>query len=338
MTRMVRAASLGGYLECMAALGTDPAPLLREQGLTRTQLANPEAPISAQAVVRLLERSAQASGCRTLGLRMAEGRLLANLGSASLLILHQPSLRHSLEALREFRSRINSTLVLTLDEQEGEAVLREDLVLAVPEPAVQAHELGLGVLVRLCRAVLGDGWSPRLACLTSEAPVGTDLARFRRLLRCDLQFAAEFNALVFPASDLDRSGALADPGMAAHARSLLDAVRRGAARTAREQVEGLIHLLLPAGRATIQACAASQGLTVRTLQRRLDDEGAVFSELLNAARMQLCVQYLANPRLRITDVAAMLGYSSIAAFSRWHAGAFGIPAGQSRKRLKGLER
>ncbi|MBK8273916.1 MAG: AraC family transcriptional regulator ligand-binding domain-containing protein [Sphingomonadales bacterium] len=140
MAQIVRAASLGGYLECMAALDTDPVPLLREQGLSRQLLANPEHLIPAQAVVRLLERSARASGCRSLGLRMAEGRLLANLGSASLLILHQPSLRHSLEALREFRGRINSTLVLTLDEQHGEAVLREDLILAVPEPAVQAHD------------------------------------------------------------------------------------------------------------------------------------------------------------------------------------------------------
>lgn len=331
MTQVVRAASLSGYLECMAALGADPVPLLREQGLTRTQLANPEQPIPAQAVVRLLERSAQVSHCRTLGLRIAERRLLANLGSASLLILHQPSLRHSIEALREFRSRINSTLVLTLEENNGEALLREDLTLALAEPAVQAHELGLGVLIRLCRAVLGDGWSPRLVCLTSPSPDAADLAPFRRLLRCDLQFSAEFNALVFPASDLDRSGALADPGMADHARSLLDAVGRGAARTTREQVEGLIHLLLPAGRATIETCAASLGLTVRTLQRRLDDEGAQFSDLLNAARKQLCVQYLANPRLRITDIAEMLGYGSIAAFSRWHAGAFGFPARQARK-------
>ena len=331
MTQMVRAASLSGYLECMAALDTDPALLLRELGLTRTQLANPEQPIPAQAVVRLLERSAQASHCRTLGLRMAEGRLLANLGSASLLILHQPSLRHSLKALREFRSRINSTLVLTLDEQEGEALLREDLTLAVPEPAVQAHELGLGVLVRLCRAVLGDGWSPRLVCLTSEAPAAADLALFRRLFRCDLQFDAEFNALVIPAADLDRPGALADAGMARHARALLGEVGQGAEGGTAEAVEGLILLLLPSGRATIHGCAAALGLTVRTLQRRLSDEGEQFSAMLGRARKQLATQYLANPRLRITDIAEMLGYSSIAAFSRWYSLAFGNSARQSRK-------
>ena len=65
MAQIVRAASLGGYLECMAALDTDPVPLLREQGLTRQLLANPEHLIPAQAVVRLVRpasrRAARAS-------------------------------------------------------------------------------------------------------------------------------------------------------------------------------------------------------------------------------------------------------------------------------------
>lgn len=38
---------------------------------------------------------------------------------------------------------------------------------------------------------------------------------------------------------------------------------------------------------------------------------------------QLATQYLANPRMRITDIADMLGYSSIGAFTRWHAKSFG---------------
>jgi AraC-like DNA-binding protein len=39
--------------------------------------------------------------------------------------------------------------------------------------------------------------------------------------------------------------------------------------------------------------------------------------------MQLATQYLSNPRMRITDIAEMLGYSSIGAFSRWHSQMFG---------------
>ena len=52
-------------------------------------------------------------------------------------------------------------------------------------------------------------------------------------------------------------------------------------------------------------------------------EGETFSHLLNRARMHLATQYLVNRRMRITDIADLLGYSSIGAFTRWHSQAFG---------------
>jgi AraC-like DNA-binding protein len=70
---------------------------------------------------------------------------------------------------------------------------------------------------------------------------------------------------------------------------------------------------------------------VRTLQRMLDADGTSFSRLLNQVRMQLATQYLTNPRMRVTDIAEMLGYSSIGAFTRWHAQVFGKPPRQARK-------
>jgi AraC-like DNA-binding protein len=62
----------------------------------------------------------------------------------------------------------------------------------------------------------------------------------------------------------------------------------------------------------------------------LDAEGATFTTLLNQARMQLATQYLANPRMRITDIAAILGYGSTGAFSRWYRQAFGQPPRTAR--------
>ncbi|MFM6950700.1 MAG: AraC family transcriptional regulator [Novosphingobium sp.] len=325
MSELVRVAALTGYFETMAGLGLDPRPLLREQGLSANLLVNPEQLIPARAAIRLLERSAQESGCLTFGLRMAEGRAMANLGATSLLIAHQPTLRHAIVALREFRARINSTLVLHLEEGDGEAVLREDFALRRPEPSRQSSDLALGVLMRLCADVLGPDWSPRLVCFSHQAPPAAELPIFARLFRCPLQFDSEVNGIVLRQADLDRPNQRANDQLAHHARHLLETVMSPAERTTVEDVDQLIRLLMPAGRASIQNCAASIGTTVRTLQRLLDAEGTSFTSLLNAARMQLATQYLANPRMRITDIAGMLGYSSIGAFSRWHSQTFGAP-------------
>ena len=335
MSELVRVAALTGYFETMAGLGVDPRPLLKEQGLTADLLVNPEQLIPARAAIRLLERSAAASGCITLGLRMAEGRALANLGATSLLIAHQPTLRHALIALREFRARINSTLVLHVEELGADTILREDFSLRRPEPSRQSSDLALGVLMRLCTEVLGESWAPRLVCFSHQAPPPGELPILSRLFRCPGQFDSELNGLILRRADLDRPNPRADDRLAQHARQLLDTAMSPVERTASQDVARLIRLLMPAGRASIQNCAAAMGMTVRTLQRMLDADGTSFSALLNEARMQLAVQYLANPRIRITDIADLLGYGSIGAFSRWHKQVFGEPPRASRRHQAG---
>jgi AraC-like DNA-binding protein len=331
MTELVRVAALSGYIETMAGLGLDPRPLLKEQGLSADLLVNPEQLIPARAAIRLLERSAAESGCITLGLRMAEGRALANLGASSLLIAHQPTLRHALTALQEFRARINSTLVLQLEDMGEDTVLHEDFTLRRPEPLRQSSDLALGVLMRLCTEVLGKDWSPRMVCFSHQPPPAAEQPIFARVFRCPLQFDSELNGIVLRRIDLDRPNQRADDQLARHARQLLDAVMSPSQRSVTQDVDQLIRLLMPAGRASIQNCAASMGLTVRTLQRLLDADGTSFKKLLNEARMQLATQYLANPRMRITDIAEFLGYGSVGAFSRWHGRVFGAPPRTRRR-------
>ncbi len=332
MGELVRAAALTGYLEVMASFGINPLSFLKEQGLSAEMLANSEHPIPARATIRLLERSAEATGCITLGLRMAEGRALANLGSTSLLIAHQPTLRKALDALSEFRVRINSALVLQFEEFGEQAILREDFALRRPEPARQSSNLALGVLAKLCTAILGERWTPVSVCFSHQSPPPYELAIFSRLFRCQPEFDQEFNGIVIATADLDRPNPKADDQLAQQARQLIESVLDPAERTIAEEVTQNIALLLPSARATVQASASSLGVSVRTLQRMLDADNESFSALLHRARMQLATQYLTNPRMRITDVAQMLGYNSIGAFTRWHAKAFGAPPLKWRKR------
>lgn len=164
-------------------------------------------------------------------------------------------------------------------------------------------------------------------------PPASDLPLYTRVFRCKPEFDCAFNGIVIRNSDLDRTNERADQHLALHARQLLESVMSPTARSSSADVEQLIKLLLPAGRASVQICAASMGMTVRTLQRALDAEGESFSSLLNRARKQLATQYLANRKMRVTDIADLLGYSSIGAFTRWHTQVFGVPPRAARGSL-----
>jgi AraC-like DNA-binding protein len=330
MAEVVRVAALTGFIPAMEALGIDPAPFLREAGLSPKLLSNPEQVISARAAMRLLEHSAEVTGCITLGLRMAEGRELSDLGAPSLLIAHQATLRDALAALRQYRNRLNSTLILHIEDIGDGVLIREEFSLSEPEPSRQSSDLALGVLARMCFSVLGETWCPQLVCIAHQPPPPSELPIYRRLFRCRAEFDSEFNGIVLNHADLDRPNHRADRALAEHARRLLESTMSVERHSLAQQVEQSILLLLPSGRATIQTCADLLGLTVRTLQRGLDAEATSFSALMHKSRVQLSSRYLANPRSRITDVAALLGYSSIGAFTRWHGQTFGLSPRASR--------
>ena len=89
----------------------------------------------------------------------------------------------------------------------------------------------------------------------------------------------------------------------------------------------------PAGIETLQAIDGveieqldiNDGAQVSALQRRLEEEGATFSELVNGVRRDLVLRYLDNPGYSLGRIADMLGYSMASSFTRWFITQFGMP-------------
>jgi AraC-like DNA-binding protein len=319
---LVRAASLTGYFEVADLLRLDVRPLLRRNGLTRTMMNNPEQMLPARSVVALLEQSAEASGCQTFGLMMAERRQLSDIGLISLLIVHQPTLGEALDVLAEYRNRINSNLTVQIEAHDDTIFLREHFALDPPLFSRQVGDLALGVLYKVCRSVMPDDWRPQCISFSYERPAGPDRAIYDRLFDCPVHFGGDFDGIVVHAADLARRNPLANMAMATHARDLVGGMFRPVPRTVADEVEQSIRILLPAGRASISEVAHSLGMNVRTLQRRLKREQVGFSDLLDRVRVQQVGHHFATPHLRLTDVAHLLGYSSLASFSSWYRGRF----------------
>ncbi len=331
---LVRAAALTGFFTVAGELQLETLPLLRSNGLSRSMLKNPEQMIPARSVIRLMEDSAAASGCITFGLRMAELRGIADLGMVSLLIAHQTTLGDALSVLTQFRNRINTNLALRIEEYDEMVMLRENFVFDPPIPSRQADDLALGVLEQMCRSVLGSNWKPIAICLPYERPPLEQMRVFQRMFSSPIEFNAEFEGILLNRSDLDLPNPRSDPALAEHARNLVSAIIDPGERSVMQEVEQAIQILLPSGRASVGSVADSLGMTVRTLQRRLDEDGAQFSELLERVRVRELKRNLAQRRLRLTDIADMLGYSSLSAFSNWYRARFSEPPSEARRRLR----
>lgn len=335
MRPLVRTAALNGYVELSRSLGVDPRALMKRVGLDTADLAVQDRWISGPAAVRLLELSAAASRHDDFGLRMTELRRFSNLGPISLVVREEPDVRSALGLLLRHEHMYNEILHARLSERNGLATIKVELRLGETAPARQATELIVGAFTRILRGFLDTRWQPLSVWFTHSAPA--DSGRHRRLLGPGLEFDREFNGIVFYADALDAPNAMADPQLRNYARQYFDAITATPRDTsAADRVRELIEALLPTGRCSIEQVARSLGVDRRTVHRHLAHSGETFSSMLNATRMRLAGQFVAQPRRSLTEISDLLGFSSLSAFSRWFHQQFGCSPRAWRKE-KGRE-
>jgi AraC-like DNA-binding protein len=314
-----RAAALTDYFEVARFVGLDPDEMLRRVKISPAALEDPDNLLPARTVGRLLEESAQLSGCPSFGLLMAESRNLASLGPISLLLTHQATAREALTALVQYQSVFNEIVSLSIEEADGLTILGTGFAGATIR--VQPVELLMGVLCRTISEVVGGRWHPDFAYFTHAAPADTSV--HARVFQCPVIFEGDFNGLVCSTASLDAPNPRAESAMARHARRYLDMLVRDSPDGAvSERALRSLYLLLPAGRATLEQLGANLGMHPRALQRQLEREGRTFATLLNEARRELALRYLASPAHSVGNVAQLTGYSTPSSFSRWFATEF----------------
>jgi AraC-like DNA-binding protein len=329
MPFMVRSASLTDYLEVARSVGLEPYRHLRAAGIHPSALLDGDVKLPAEAVGRLLESSARASDCEDFGLRMAELRELSNLGPLAFVAREAPTLRKTLASLAYYVRLQNEALLTHIEENEELAIVRLEMMGGHAGSIRQQMQLIVGVLHRTMGVFLGAAWKPRSVCFIHSAPA--QLAVYRRVFRAPVLFNQDFDGIVCAATDLDVAIASYEPDMARHTRRYLDALLAQSDATMTDQVRKLVFALLPTGTCSITAVAQQLGVEARTVQRHLAAHGEGYSSILEAARADLAPRYVASVDRPLSEVASLLGFASLSAFSRWFTGRFGCSVSQWRK-------
>ena len=106
--------------------------------------------------------------------------------------------------------------------------------------------------------------------------------------------------------------------------------RRANTSSLRTAIENAITPLLPHGKARIDIVARELGVSGRTLARKLAADGLTFAEILDQLRSDLAARYLEEGNLAIAQIAWLVGYRGVSAFThackRWT----GMTPGQIR--------
>jgi AraC-like DNA-binding protein len=193
-------------------------------------------------------------------------------------------------------------------------------------------------LMFVLRNTTGQNLQAREVRLQGEA-VGHE-AELARVFGVPVQFRYPANELVLDDSTLQTRTTSSDPQLV---RILTQVANEALARLPgsdplRQLVRQAILKCLPDTDPSVNHVAARLAMSPRTLQRRLSKEGTSYQQVLDSARLERSIDYLARSHIPIAEAAALLGFSDLTSFHRAFKRWMGTPPAEFRRQCRAESR
>lgn len=313
--------------------GITPEAVMERVGLDVSLLSVPDARFPAMNVRRFWEAIISGSGDELIGLRCGQEMQVATMHGLGLAIVTSHSLAQVLDLTARYAKVISTTMEMSLAHDASGSTLylrtlhgyeakHAALMAMLAFIHRQANSLSqhkvtpLAVHIHLPRTSEADHrrLDEYFGCRVETDDLGPDYIRFS--YADVMEPYAGANAMLREANE----------------HVVMQYLNRVRQFSFTVRVEEEIQVLLKAGESVKIADVASRlNLSSRTLQRRLEGEGATFAELLEKHRKQL-----AHTELSITEIAYTIGFSDPSNFSRTCYRWFGSSPAAYRRRIRQL--
>lgn len=238
-----------------------------------------------------------------------------HVGVLGYLSLASWTLGESLQVYQRYEQLFYGRQLVRVSMQGDLVVLRWD---ADASTGVLADTVAIAALVSFLRRVLPHVSAVARVGFVFAAPDDRSRAAYNAFFGCQVGFGAAATEVALPVSWLAHRLPHSDPDVREQldrqARALLLALPEADAFDIALQ-QALVRRL-PEGEVGLALVAADLCLSVRSLQRRLQQRGLTWRTLLDRTRQRLAETYLADTTLQLGEVALLLGFSEQSALNR----------------------
>lgn len=251
-----------------------------------------------------------------LGLQVGDCYQLTSLGLLGYTMLACRNLQEAMQVSTQFRELSLLICPVIIEPQPaGVWITLDDSVLPADARALVV-ERGMAGWKRILGELLQRPFAPLAVELSLAEPA--EQGDYERYFGCPVALGVARNAMLIGEADLTSELPLANVltrnACAALCRQLCDGLEDVVSPLARQVLQVLIsHSGAPPGAAEV---AATLGFSERSLHRRLAAEGRPFRQLDERVRGRLAERLLGDSDLGLDAIAAQLGYSEAASFSR----------------------
>jgi len=308
--------------------GIRVSALLQNAGLPPGLFDQPRITVTTEELFALWRGIGQASTNPAIGLELGTETKPEHFDPIALVALSTGSFGEAMHQMARYKQlSCPEEIIHETDEDEWSIQFRWLL----------ANDAEPEVLTDLCFAwvlsVARHGTGTRMSPLRLELVRPRAYAKaIERHFGCSVVFGASRNAIVFRASDATLPFVTRNAELLAMLTPQFDEElkQHKGQETFPERVRGAIQRKLAGRRPKMVDVARELHISSRTLQRRLQDAGYSFQQVLEEARHQLACHYLNSSLLELNETAYLLGYedsnSFVRAFRTWE----GVPPARWR--------
>jgi AraC-like DNA-binding protein len=332
--RTTSAAWFRGVAEALSAAGLDARALCAEAGIELEALASASAGCPTEKLSLLWQLAAMRSGNPAIALVTPHIARPANFEVVGYAMMSSPNLYAALERLVRYLRIVSDAATVILSKRGEECRLELNIFGGKQPVPRQRFEFDLLTLLTFCRWIVGRELRPLAVELAHPAPA--NLQPYSHAFQCALRFNAPSNSLLFACVDLNLPLPTSNPQLAElHDRFAGERIERlDNARTSYRARE-LIIRRLPDGEPKREQIAKALCMTERTLQRRLQEEGTSFHQVMDDTRRELAERYLGQHHLSLAETAYLLGFADQGSFTRACKRWFELTPGQYRTGVGG---
>jgi AraC-like DNA-binding protein len=303
--------------------GVDAEALLRKVGLDLNDVTDPTARYPAHLALAFWQHANRAIGEELLGIDVALQFVPLNFNALSYALMASENLAQMYLRLARYAHFITDAADVRFTIEGGAGKLSftgDPALLAQVDKATQwsIFDYALLSVVRGSRMLFGTEFKPLEVRLQRQRPTSeANQAKMKRVFRGSPIYGCDDNAIIVDLATLDKPLSYANIEVV---RASEDAMERTlssrAERHLSEQLAAVLKELLPSGEPRQEDVAERLNMTLRTLQRRLAEQNTCYRDVLNHTRHQLAMQYLGSAQYSVGEIAFLLGFSEVSAFTR----------------------
>jgi AraC-like DNA-binding protein len=300
-------------------MGVTPRSLCAGLGCSVADLRRGEQ-ISNRQAWRLIRRALRLTGRADLGLELGIRENLSHFGLPGIAMSAARTLGDAVAIAMRYQNQTGGISSSSVEYGDDLVTVTVDSNLNDKSVLPFVMEEYFASALALMRLLVGDDF--RLHSVEMAYPPPAHAERYRELFECPVHFGCARSLGRMERRWLNAPIATHSAVMAAQLSALLEQQAQARAQPPRS-TEAVEQVLLRSGNArlSIDQVAGALQLSVRTLRRRLSEDGTSFRELCERVRVQIAQRLLAERGMTVAAAAERLGFSDARtfrrAFKRW---------------------